>query len=298
MAKKIRVLVVDDSALVLQILTTALTDAGDIEVVGTAMDPYDAREKIKQLNPDVITLDVEMPKMDGISFLNNLMRLRPLPVVMISTLTSRGSVVTLKALEIGAVDFIAKPNASLAGDIDDFIQDVQEKVRGAAKARIQTLENRQRTVPAKPVSATRPRAPNLYSHVIAIGASTGGTEAIKSVLQDMPGDSPPMVITQHIPAKFSTSYARRLDECCAVNVFEAEHNMPVKAGCAYIAPGDFHLSIERFNGELLCKLDQSERVNRHRPAVDVLFDSVIRVCGKKAIGVLLTGMGADGAAGL
>jgi len=296
MKKKIRVLVVDDSALVLKILTTALNLTDDLEVVGTATDPFMAREKIKTLNPDVLTLDVEMPRMDGISFLGNLMRLRPMPVVMISTLTSKGSEVTLNALELGAVDFIAKPSASLQGNIEEFAREVQEKVRAAAGARVQPLEK-----PLVAAVAAKPsgiRSSTVFKHMIAIGASTGGTEAIKAVLMGLPADCPPIVITQHIPSQFSASYARRLNDTCAMNVSEASHNSPILSGHAYIAPGDQHLQIFKTNGKYVCKLSSGERVNRHRPAVDVLFDSVIEHADKSAIGVILTGMGADGAQGL
>jgi two-component system chemotaxis response regulator CheB len=294
--KKIRVLVVDDSALVLKILTTALSMTDDIEVVATATDPYMARDKIKKLCPDVLTLDVEMPKMDGIRFLSNLMRLRPMPVVMISTLTSKGSDAALKALELGAVDFIAKPNGMLAGNIAEFATEVQDKVRAAASARVQPLEKR--IVVAKPASSSATRGSSAFGHMIAIGASTGGTEAIKALLMDLPADCPPIVITQHIPAQFSESYARRLDDTCAMNVSEASHNSPILCGHAYIAPGDQHLQIVKTNGKFFCKLSSGELVNRHRPAVDVLFDSVIAHADKSTIGVLLTGMGADGAQGM
>ncbi|MFT7132138.1 MAG: two-component system chemotaxis response regulator CheB [Cyclobacteriaceae bacterium] len=226
--KKIRVLVVDDSALVLKILTTALSMTDDIEVVGTATDPYMARDKIKELRPDVLTLDVEMPKMDGISFLGNLMRLRPMPVVMISTLTSKGSDVTLNALELGAVDFIAKPSATRAGNIAEFAREVQDKVRAAAGARMQPLEKR--IAVAMPASSSATRGSSVFRHMIAIGASTGGTEAIKAVLMGLPADCPPIVIIQHIPAQFSASYARRLDATCAMSVTEASHNSPILAG--------------------------------------------------------------------
>jgi two-component system chemotaxis response regulator CheB len=296
--KKIRVLVVDDSALVLKILTTALSMTDDIEVVGTATDPYMAREKIKKLCPDVLTLDVEMPKMNGIKFLSNLMRLRPMPVVMISTLTREGSDVTLNALEMGAVDFIAKPNASLAGNIAEFASEVQDKVRAAASARVQPLKKKKKLVVATPASSSAMRGSSVFASMIAIGASTGGTEAIKDVLMGLPADCPPIVITPHIPGQFSASYARRLDDTCAMNVSEASHNSPILSGHAYIAPGDQHLQIAKINGKFVCKLTSGERVNHHRPSVDVLFDSVVAHGDKNTIGVLLTGMGADGAQGM
>jgi two-component system chemotaxis response regulator CheB len=298
--KKIRVLVGDDSALVLKILTTALSMTDDIEVVATATDPYMARDKIKKLCPDVLTLDVEMPKMDGIRFLRNLMRLRPMPVVMISTLTSKGSDVALNALELGAVDFIAKPDARLDGNIIEFATEVQDKVRAAASARVQPLQKKVAvaTPTTTPASSSAKRGSSVFGRMIAIGASTGGTEAIKTVLMDLPADCPPIVITQHIPAQFSASYARRLDDTCAMNVSEAIHNGPILSGHAYIAPGDKHLQIVKTYGKFFCKLSSSELVNRHRPAVDVLFDSVIAHADKSTIGVLLTGMGADGAQGM
>jgi two-component system chemotaxis response regulator CheB len=301
MIKKIKVLLVDDSALVLKILTTALNLTDDIHVVGTATDPYMARERIKELAPDVLTLDVEMPRMDGLSFLANLMRLRPMPVVMISTLTRKGSEVTLNALELGAVDFIAKPSADMQGNLDEFVREVQDKVRSAARARVRPLEGPaggHAPASAAPVRAPKATVSTAFKHMIAIGASTGGTEAIKAVLMGLPADCPPIVVTQHIPPQFSASYAKRLDDTCAMRVVEASHNQPILAGTVYIAPGDQHLSVHKFNGDYMCKLSQGERVNRHRPAVDVLFDSVIAHTDKNTIGVLLTGMGADGARGL
>ena len=297
---KIRVLVIDDSALIRQILTSALNAANDIEVVGAATDPIRAREMIKQLNPDVLTLDVEMPKMDGISFLSNLMRLRPMPVVMVSTLTSKSSTVTLNALELGAVDYIEKPNASLSGDIEAFAAEVQEKIRIAAVANVRQLKAAPKQ--ALPSNLKLPEVSadaQIFSHLIAIGASAGGTEAIKEVLKSLPVNCPPIVIAQHIPEKFSASFAKRLNDTCAIRAVEASHNQPVVPGTAYIAPGDQHLTIRAISGKYHCWLDKKGKVNRHRPSVDVLFDSVVdQVVRAKAIGVILTGMGADGAAGL
>ena len=295
--EKIRVLVVDDSALIRQIISTALSKTSDIEVIGEAIDPHDAREKIKALNPDVITLDVEMPKMDGISFLSNLMRLRPMPVVMVSTLTSKASVVTLNALELGAVDFIEKPNAGLSGNLDDFTKDVQEKVRIAAKANVSRLQNAPRKVSkdSAPIASSSTR----FSHIVAVGSSTGGTEAIRNMLSMVPAGGPPIVVAQHIPKNFSRSFAQRLNDSCAIDAVEAEHNQPLASGTVYIAPGDSHLTIRETSGRLHCWLEQTEKVNRHRPSVDVLFNSVVgRLGNHRAIGVLLTGMGNDGAAGL
>ncbi|MFT7243745.1 MAG: two-component system chemotaxis response regulator CheB [Candidatus Azotimanducaceae bacterium] len=298
--KKIRVLVIDDSALIRQMLTSALNQASDIEVVGAATDPISARDMIKTLNPDVLTLDVEMPKMDGISFLANLMRLRPMPVIMVSTLTSKASAVTFSALELGAVDFIEKPNASLSGDIEGFSREVQEKVRVAAGANVQQLKVAPRR--ALPTNLTLPEVgaeSQVFSHIIAIGASTGGTEAIKEVLSGLPANCPPIVIAQHIPEKFSASFAKRLNDTCAIRAVEASHNQPLVPGTAYVAPGDQHLTIRNIRGKYHCWLDRKPKVNRHRPSVDVLFDSVVEsVNGAKVIGVILTGMGSDGAAGL
>lgn len=291
---KVRVLVVDDSALIRQFITAALSATPDIEVVGEAVDPHDAREKIKALNPDVITLDVEMPKMDGIAFLANLMRLRPMPVVMVSTLTAKASVVTLNALELGAVDFVEKPNAGLSGNMDDFTQEVQEKVRMASKANVTQLQNAPRKVNkhSAPIQSSSKR----FSHIIALGASTGGTEAIKSLLSTYPAGGPPIVVAQHIPKNFSASFAQRLNDTCDVNAVEAEHNQPIVAGTVYIAPGGYHLTIREKAGGMYCWLDQTEKVNRHRPSVEVLFDSVTtRLKSHQSIGVILTGMGNDGA---
>lgn len=294
---KVRVLVVDDSALVRQILGAALNAAPDIEVVGEAVDPHDAREKIKNLNPDVLTLDVEMPKMDGIAFLANLMRLRPMPVVMVSTLTAKASVVTLNALELGAVDFIEKPNAGLSGNLEEFTQEVQEKVRTAATANVTQLKNS-----PKKITKSSPRiqsSSSRYSHIVAIGSSTGGTEAVRHLLYDMPAGGPPVIISQHIPKNFSQSFAQRLNDTCPMNATEAEHNQPIVAGTAYVAPGDYHLTLRDAGGELRCWLTHTEKVNRHRPSVDVMFDSVMNTLGNhRAIGVILTGMGQDGAASM
>jgi two-component system chemotaxis response regulator CheB len=295
--EKIKVLVVDDSALIRQIISAGLSETADIEVIGEAVDPHDAREKIKALNPDVITLDVEMPKMDGISFLSNLMRLRPMPVVMVSTLTAKASVVTLNALELGAVDYIEKPNAGLSGNLDDFTRDLREKVRTAARANVSQLHNAPRKVSkdSAPIASSSSR----YSHVVALGASTGGTEAIRNLLSTVPAGGPPIVIAQHIPKNFSSSFAQRLNDACAINAVEAEHNQPLASGTVYVAPGDSHLTIRETKDGLHCWLDQTEKVNRHRPSVDVLFNSVVsRLANHRAIGVLLTGMGNDGAAGL
>jgi two-component system chemotaxis response regulator CheB len=289
----VKVLIIDDSPLIRRLLSEILSQASDIEVVGCAEDPYQAREMIKLLNPDVLTLDVEMPKMDGISFLRNLMRLRPMPVVMISTLTQQGSPITLEALELGAVDFIAKPTVNVKQQMSQYAYVVQQKVRVAAGARVRSFKK------VSTVSEPLPsNAQFLLNKIIAIGASTGGTEAIKEVLIKMPTNCPAIVITQHIPPVFSTSFAQRMDRTCAINVKEAQHGDKLTAGWAYIAPGGLHLSIKKRGASLYCELDDSEPVNRHKPAVDVLFNSLLECGGKNIVAALLTGMGSDGAKGL
>ncbi|MFY8273817.1 protein-glutamate methylesterase/protein-glutamine glutaminase [Pseudoalteromonas sp. SSDWG2] len=290
----IKILIVDDSPLIQSLLKEILSQAPDMQVVGCASDPYQAREMIKQLNPDVLTLDVEMPKMDGISFLKNLMRLRPMPVVMISTLTQQGAPITLEALEIGAVDFVAKPTTNVANELHAYTELLQQKVRTAASANIRR----------RPVAASAPAKPQQeiefrLSHLVAIGASTGGTEAIREVITRLPKNFPPVVITQHIPPVFSNSFAQRMNSLCAMQVHEAEDGQVIKIGNIYIAPGGEHLLIKRDGGKLVCKLSQTPPVNRHRPAVDVMFDSIVdQGLAKRTCALLLTGMGADGAKGL
>ncbi len=290
--KKIRALIVDDSAFIRLLLTEILNSDPDIEVVGVATDPYDAREKIKKTNPDVLTLDIEMPKMDGLTFLSNLMRLRPIPVVMISTLTSKGADVTLKALELGAFDFICKPKVDIKSELTEYSRDIIEKVKAAAHSTIQTHSS-----PSGIPSPRLEKANKLYD-VIAIGASTGGTEAIKEVICHLPNNLPPIVIAQHIPDVFSTSYAQRLNSLTKINVIEVRHTQEMESGFAYIAPGDDHLLVSKNGGSLYASIEKSELVNRHRPSVDVLFNSVADTVGKKSIGIILTGMGNDGAKGL
>ncbi|MDE2052969.1 MAG: chemotaxis response regulator protein-glutamate methylesterase [Gammaproteobacteria bacterium] len=308
--RPIRVLIVDDSALVRSLLTDLLNAAPGIEVVGVAADAHAAREKIKQLNPDVLTLDVEMPKMDGITFLRNLMRLRPMPVVMVSSLTERGADVTLDALALGAVDYLSKPKIDLAATLKDYAEELIEKVRIAARASVRALDPRQAprppgaVGPAHSADAVLPKAPpssrplRTTDRIIAIGASTGGTEAIKEVLMRLPPDCPGVVIAQHIPKAFSTPFARRMNDCCPMSVCEAKDGQYVLAGHAYIAPGDRHLMLVRDGARYVCRLDDGVPVNRHKPSVDVLFRSVAQNAGRNAIGVLLTGMGKDGARGL
>jgi len=303
---RIRVLIVDDSALVRSLLTQMLSAAADIEVVGVAADAHAAREKIKQLNPDVLTLDVEMPRMDGITFLRNLMRLRPMAVVMVSSLTERGADVTLDALALGAVDYLSKPKFDLAATFTDYRDELIEKVRTAARVSVRALDPNRipgAPLPAHSAAAVLPRSSGsrplrTTERIIAIGASTGGTEAIKEVLTRLPPDSPGVVIAQHIPKAFSGPFARRLNDHCAVSVCEAEDGQHILAGHVYIAPGDRHLLVARDGTRYVCRLDAGVPVNRHKPSVDVLFRSVAQNGGCNAIGVLLTGMGKDGARGL
>ena len=294
---KTRVLVVDDSALIRRLLTEIINRTGDLHCVGAAADPLVAREMIRELNPDVLTLDVEMPRMDGIDFLSKLMRLRPMPVVMVSTLTERGADVTLRALELGAIDFVAKPKVGLSDGINAMAQDITDKIRIAAQARVR------RAPPAAPeVGATRrePAAPASVGRlstekIIFIGASTGGTEATKELLMGLPADAPAVVITQHMPPGFTTSYAARLNSLCRISVMEATDRERILPGHAYIAPGGRHLAIERSGANYVARVFEGEPVNRHRPSVEVLFKSAARVVGPNALGVMLTGMGADGA---
>jgi two-component system chemotaxis response regulator CheB len=267
--------------------------------LGTAHDAYDAREKIKALNPDVLTLDVEMPRMDGLTFLRNLMRLRPMPVIMVSSLTERGAEVTLDALSIGAVDYLAKPKIDLAATLGDYKHELIGKIKAAANARVRASAP-SAALSAEAVAAKRGPQRHLRTteRIIAIGASTGGTEAIKDVLINMPPDTPGIVITQHIPKLFSGAFARRMDSCCQLSVCEAEDGQQVLRGHAYIAPGDQHLLLVRDGARYVCRLDPGPPVNRHKPSVDVLFRSVAQTAGRNAIGVILTGMGKDGAVGL
>lgn len=291
----IRVLVVDDSALMRQLLSEILDAAPDIAVVGTAQDPYVARERIKELNPDVLTLDVEMPRMDGLTFLRNLMRLRPMPVVMVSSLTAQGAEVTLQALELGAVDFVRKPDGPIAAGMRDYSDELIEKIRIAATIKPRPLAITPASDPEQPPKQASFRTTD---RVLAIGASTGGTEAIKEVLLRLPPDTPGVVIAQHIPAGFSAAFAERMNRQTGLVVKEAADGDRVMLGHAYIAPGDYHLQLARDGARYICRLDRTDPVNRHRPSVDVLFRSVARVAGTNAAAALLTGMGADGAQGL
>lgn len=297
---KIKVVVVDDSALIRSLLKEVIDTAGDMQCVATAPDPLIARELIRDLNPDVITLDVEMPKMDGLDFLARLMRLKPTPVLMISSLTEQGSEVALRALELGAVDFIAKPKMNIASKIDEYTDEIREKIRMAAKAKVKSLM-REPIAPSHTADAVLPKVsrPLLKSEkLIIVGASTGGTEALKEFLMPIPPDAPAILIAQHMPESFTKSFANRLDSLCRISVKEAEHGERVLPGHAYIAPGHSHLMLGISGANYICELSQAPPVNRHRPSVDVLFRSAANTAGRNSVGVILTGMGKDGALGM
>ncbi len=298
---KIKVVVVDDSALVRSLLTEIINRQPDMTCVGAAADPLVAREMIRETNPDVITLDVEMPRMDGLEFLSRLMRLRPMPVVMVSTLTEQGAETTLRALEMGAVDFVAKPRIGVSSGLQELAGDIVDKIRVAASAHVKRLPA---AAPAGAGAASSaghaepPRAalPRVSTEkIICIGASTDGTEAIREVLMPMPADAPAIVITQHMPPGFTTSFANRLNTLCRIHVQEARHGERILPGHAYIAPGGHHLRIDRSGSNYVAVVEDTEPVNRHRPSVEVLFKSAARVLGPNALGIMLTGMGADGA---
>ena len=293
---KTKVLIVDDSALIRSVMSEIISSQSDMQVVGVAPDPLVARELIKQTNPDVLTLDVEMPKMDGLDFLEKLMRLRPMPVVMVSSLTERGSEITMRALELGAVDFVTKPKISIQSGMREYTELIADKIRAAARARIRP---RTLTPGAPPTALPALRNPLTSSEkLIIIGASTGGTEAIREFLMQMPSDCPGILIAQHMPEGFTTSFARRLDSLCKISVREAHGEERILPGHAYIAPGHSHLLLARSGANYVTRIEQSEPVNRHRPSVDVLFRSAALAAGKNAVGVILTGMGKDGAAGM
>ena len=300
----IKVLVVDDSALVRTLLTEIINKQPDMEVVGTAPDPHVAREKIKALNPDVLTLDVEMPKMDGLAFLERLMRLRPMPVVMVSSLTEKSSAITLHALELGAFDFVTKPKLDIRNGLQEYAEELTDKIRGAVTARLQKPLARPLAPSPHPknnadvVLAVEKHTFATTEKIILAGASTGGTEALKVFLMDLPADSPGILITQHMPEAFTKTFARRLDGLCKIAVKEAEHGERVLPGHAYLAPGNRHLLLKRSGANYMTELSDGPPVNRHRPSVDVLFRSAANCAGKNAIGVIMTGMGDDGAAGM
>jgi two-component system chemotaxis response regulator CheB len=289
----IRVLIVDDSSLMRQLLTIVLSGDPEIEVVGAAEDPFVARDMIKELNPDVMTLDVEMPRMDGLSFLRKVMELRPLPVVMISSLTQANADVTIKALEIGAIDFVAKPKSDITTSMEGLSTELRTKIKAAALIKMRVRS-------AAPAAARPARVGSFGKtpKIAFVGASTGGVEALMKLLMGLPADCPPTLITQHMPERFTASFASRLNNECAMTVVEASHNRPVEAGHVYIAPGSHHLEIARSGGRLVCRVHDEPLVSGHRPSVDVLFRSAARVVGKNAVGVILTGMGKDGAEGL
>ncbi|MGI4845541.1 MAG: protein-glutamate methylesterase/protein-glutamine glutaminase [Janthinobacterium lividum] len=291
----IKVLIVDDSALIRSVMSEIVNSQPDMEVVATAPDPLVARELIKRHNPDVLTLDVEMPKMDGLDFLEKLMRLRPMPVLMVSSLTERGSEITMRALELGAVDFVTKPKISIQTGMREYTELIADKIRAASRARIKRMVPGGTPVPQ--LSALR--SPLISSEkLIIIGASTGGTEAIREFLMQMPSDCPGILIAQHMPEGFTSSFAKRLDSLCKISVVESQGNERVLPGHAYIAPGHSHLLLTRSGANYMTSIEQSPPVNRHRPSVDVLFRSAAQAAGKNAVGVILTGMGKDGAAGM
>ncbi|HTH62516.1 MAG TPA: chemotaxis response regulator protein-glutamate methylesterase [Paraburkholderia sp.] len=314
--QKIKVLCVDDSALIRSLMTEIINSQPDMTVVATAPDPLVARELIKQHNPDVLTLDVEMPRMDGLDFLEKLMRLRPMPVVMVSSLTERGSEITMRALELGAVDFVTKPRVGIRDGMLEYAEKLADKVRAASRARVRQLPHAPHAAsgahPATPggaaahphAAAARAPAPMINNPLVStekliiVGASTGGTEAIREVLMPLPPDAPAVLIAQHMPPGFTKSFAQRLNTLCRIAVKEAEHGERVLPGHAYIAPGHAHLLLARSGANYIAHLSDEPPVNRHRPSVDVLFRSAAQHAGKNAIGVILTGMGRDGAAGL
>ena len=301
----IKVLIVDDSQMICQRLFQILGSAADIKVVGIAHDPYDAREKIKRLHPDVLTLDIEMPRMDGLTFLKNLMRLWPLPVVMVSSWTTAGSDVSLEALNLGAVDYLAKPDSQDGYSAADYAHVLQQKIRYAAQIGYQWGQGPSRrdinpTVTNVASNATigAAESPLPSQRIIAIGSSTGGTEALAQVVERLSPKTPGIVVAQHIPPKFSEQFALRLGRISGLNAMEAQDGQLIERGAIYVAPGDRHLRVKKRNNQYYCDVSSDAPVNRHRPSVDVLFDSVAESVGARAIGVILTGMGSDGAKGL
>lgn len=292
--KRIKVLIVDDSAMVRNMFSQKLSKFPDIEIVGTAPDPYIARDKIIRLKPDVITLDIEMPRMDGLTFLRKLMRYYPLPVIMVSSLTLKGGKLTLEAMDIGAVEVMAKPGGSYV--IGDMGTQLAEKIRAASRVKMvkRNPAHQPTRIESKPIGALS----KISNKVIAIGASTGGTEALKNVLSRMPCNSPGMVIVQHMPAKFTRAFAERLDDICQVTVKEAQNNDTVNPGTALIAPGNYHMILRRSGARYYVEVKTGPMVHHQRPAVDILFKSTAQYAGPNSIGAILTGMGVDGAEGL
>jgi two-component system chemotaxis response regulator CheB len=290
----IRVFIIDDSALIRAVLQQIINSQPDMTVVGTAGDPYQAREKMRETAVDVVTLDVEMPRMDGLEFLEKLMRLRPTPVLMISSLTERGAEITLRALELGAVDFVLKPKLSITQGMQEAAEAIQSKIRAVAQARVSRRD-------AAPANASSPLQWNKHlgtEKLIAIGSSTGGTEAVKDILTVLPPDSPAVLVTQHMPPGFTRSFAERLNNLSSLRVAEAVHGERVMPGRGYIAPGGRHMAVQRSGASYQIVISDDDPVNRHRPSVDVLFRSVAAAAGPNAAGVMLTGMGKDGAHGM
>lgn len=290
----VKVLIVDDSAFIRVLLSQILDSDEHINVVATAEDPFDAREKIKKYKPDVLTLDIEMPKMDGLTFLDNLMRLHPMPVIMVSTLTQAGAEVTLRSLNSGAFDFVAKPTTEVKERLTELASELIHKVKAAAKCNTSALEKM--PYPHRKKLALKSETKKV--DLITIGASTGGTEAIQSVITSLPDNLPPIVMAQHIPDVFSTSYAKRLNSETSINVMEVRTPQKLENGNAYLAPGHMHMMVKKKGKEIWAYLSDKEPVNRHKPSVEVLFDSVNEAVGSRCVAVLLTGMGQDGAAGL
>jgi two-component system chemotaxis response regulator CheB len=289
----IKVLVVDDSALIRSLLSEIIKSDAELQLIGAAADAYQAKDLVNQYRPDVITLDVEMPKVDGLTFLDRLMKARPTPVLMISTLTEQGAEVTLRALELGAVDYIAKPRLDVAAGIEAYRHEIISKIKTVAQANVSKRKASQ------PVQVIKPPAKlNISEKVLAIGASTGGTEAIKTVLMALPSDCPGVLVTQHMPAGFTHTFAERLNKQCPQIVKEAEHNERVIPGHVYIAPGSRHLELVRSGADFRIQLNDAERVSGHKPSVDVLFRSVAQAAGPNAVAMILTGMGKDGAFGV
>lgn len=293
-AKLTRVVVIDDSALMRQLMTHILESDPEIEVAGTAPDPILAREKIKQLCPDVLTLDLEMPRMNGLAFLERLMALRPMPVLVFSTLTQKGAGAALRALELGAIDYVAKPRVDIKNGVLELGGELIAKVKAAAAAKVTEL--RRIEAAGKPIVFGH-RLP-AEGRVVAIGASTGGVEALQRLLTGLPACIPAILITQHMPPGFTASFAKRLNDCCAMPVAEAADGERIMPGHVYIAPGNIHLELARSGADYFCRLSDAPRVSGHKPSVDVLFNSVAAAAGKNALGVILTGMGSDGATGL
>jgi two-component system chemotaxis response regulator CheB len=302
MAKKIRVLIVDDSALIRQFLSNLLSQDPNIEVVGVAHDPTGAWMKIAVLRPDVLTLDVEMPHMDGLTFLKKLMATKPMPVLMVSSLTGDGCDTALRALELGAVDIVTKPKVDISRGMEDLSEELIEKIKAAAVARVRGKAYEATSKTVRRVARCAPHAASAIfmapDTIVAIGASTGGTEAVRAVLEVLPPNSPPILITQHMPERFTKTWAARMNSLCRISVKEAEDGDSVLPGHALIAPGNYHMTLVRSGVRYMVRLNQNPPVNRHRPSVDVTFASVAKLAGVNRVGIILTGMGNDGAVGL